>query len=134
MTKQESDKSATEQIPTQETQPSTFSSPLQLLLITAFAVFAGEVMVMFVLSLIPPLPTVTGAILDGFMITVLATPFLYMFLFRPMVLHIAERHAAEVALLMLIKKMRVAVIVLPGEATLEDWLTITRKNSLPSFK
>jgi len=81
--------------------PATFSNPMQLLLITAFAVFAGEVIVMFLLAVLPHLPMVTEAFVDGMMITVIATPFLYLFLFRPMVLHIAVRRAAEDALLTL---------------------------------
>ena len=75
-----------------------FPTPLHLLLFTAFATFAGEVIVMLILAMMQPLDIAKEALADGIMLTVLVTPFLYLFLFRPMVLHIAERKAAEEAL------------------------------------
>jgi len=76
-----------------------YSSPLQLFLITALAVYLGEVVVMFLLSVLPALPMVIEAFVDALMLTALATPFLYLFLFRPMVAHIRERRRAEESLL-----------------------------------
>jgi len=75
-----------------------YPTPLHLFLFTAFAVFAGEVVVMLILAMMQPLEIASEALADGIMLTVLVTPFLYLFLFRPMVLHIAERKAAEEAL------------------------------------
>jgi PAS domain-containing protein len=75
-----------------------YPTPLHLFLFTAFAVFAGEVVVMLILAMMQPLEIASEALADGIMLTVLVTPFLYLFLFRPMVLHVAERKAAEEAL------------------------------------
>lgn len=73
-------------------------SPGRLWLITTLTVFAGEVVVMIILSALPPLPVLVEAMLDGLMITAIATPALYFFLYRPMDRHIAKRKAAEDAL------------------------------------
>jgi PAS domain-containing protein len=75
-----------------------YPTPLHLFLFTAFAIFAGEVIVMLILAMIQPLEIASEALVDGIMLTILVTPFLYLFLFRPMVLHVAERKAAEEAL------------------------------------
>jgi PAS domain-containing protein len=58
-------------------------------------VFLGEVSVMIVLALLPGMPTITEALLDGLMITLIVTPALLFFLFRPLVLHIDRREIAE---------------------------------------
>ena len=78
--------------------PHVYPTPLHLFLFTAFAIFAGEVVIMLILAMIQPLEIASEALADGIMLTVLVTPFLYLFLFRPMVLHDAERKAAEEAL------------------------------------
>lgn len=70
-------------------------SPKRLLIITALAVFVGEVLVMLILSVLPPMPMLVEALADGAMITVLAAPVLYRFLFRPMQRHIRARQRAE---------------------------------------
>jgi len=75
-----------------------YPTPFLLFLFTAFAIFSGEVVVMLILAMIQPLEIAPEALVDGIMLTVLVTPFLYLFLFRPMVLHIEERKAAEEAL------------------------------------
>ncbi len=73
-------------------------APGRLLAVTALSVFVGEVIVMLVLAVIPEIPTFAEALLDGLMITALATPILLLFLFRPMVDQIRQRRAAEEAL------------------------------------
>ncbi len=70
-------------------------SPKRLLIVTALAVFLGEFLVMLVLAVLPPMATLVEALTDGAMITVLAAPFLYLFLFRPMQHHIRIRTRAE---------------------------------------
>lgn len=72
-----------------------YLSPLRLFAIIAFTVFTGEFVVMLVLALLPEMPTVTEALLDGFMITLLVTPALVLFLIRPMVVHISHREILE---------------------------------------
>jgi PAS domain S-box-containing protein len=74
-------------------------SPGRLWLITTLTVFAGEVIVMVILSALPPLPVLAEAMLDGLMITAIATPALYFLLYRPMDRHITRRRAAEDALI-----------------------------------
>lgn len=70
-------------------------SPKRLLIVTALAVFLGEFVVMLILAVLPPMPTIVEALADGMMITILASPFLYLFLFRPMQQHIRIRTRAE---------------------------------------
>jgi len=70
-------------------------SPKRLLIVTAASVFVGEVLVMLILAVLPPMPVLAEAFADGAMITVLAAPFLYLFLFRPMQQHIEIRSRAE---------------------------------------
>lgn len=84
--------------PSATTRTAGAPAPGRLLAITALSVFVGEVIVMLVLAVIPEIPTFAEALLDGFMITALATPVLLLFLFRPMVDQIGQRRAAEEAL------------------------------------
>jgi len=70
-------------------------SPQRLLIITALAVFVGEVLVMLILAVLPPLPMLVEAFTDGAMLTALASPCLYLFLFRPMRQQIQVRRRAE---------------------------------------
>ena len=72
-----------------------YLSPPRLFTIIALTVFLGEVSVMIVLALLPEMPTITEALLDGLMITLIVTPALLFFLFRPLVLHIDRREIAE---------------------------------------
>jgi PAS domain-containing protein len=74
-------------------------TPTQLLALTALAIFVGEALIMFLMPVFGNIPVVYEAVLDAVLLTVLATPFLYYLLFRPMVLHIQERRNAERALL-----------------------------------
>jgi len=76
-----------------------YLSPAQLLALTALALFVAEAVIMLLMPLIGPIPTVYEAVLDAVLLTVIASPVLYLLLFRPMVLHINERRTAESALL-----------------------------------
>jgi PAS domain S-box-containing protein len=76
-----------------------YLSPTQLVGLTALAIFVAEAVIMFLMPLLGPIPVVYEAIVDAVLLTVLAAPFLYFLLFRPMVLHINERKTAESALL-----------------------------------
>jgi PAS domain-containing protein len=73
-------------------------SPVQLIALTALAIFVGEAMIMFVLPLFGDIPVAYEAIIDAVLLTVLTAPVLAFLLFRPMVLHIEERKKAEHAL------------------------------------
>ncbi len=75
-----------------------YATPAKLFVMMAAAIFLGEVIVMFVLAAIPPIPKGTEAFVDGMMITALMTPVLYLFLYRPMAAEIDRRRAAELNL------------------------------------
>lgn len=70
-------------------------SPIRLLSIVAISIFAAEIAVMFSLEWLPPLPSVVGHILDGALLTILVSPILYLFLFRPLNVHIAALRQAQ---------------------------------------
>lgn len=70
-------------------------SPIRLLSIVAISIFAAEIAVMFALEWLPPLPSVAGHILDGALLTILVSPILYLFLFRPLTAHIAALRQAQ---------------------------------------
>ena len=73
-----------------------YTIPLYLFILTIFSVFISEVLIMFVLTILPYSFGVTQrAFLDGLLLTVLIFPLLYLFLFRPLVLHINKRKKAE---------------------------------------
>ncbi|MFQ5433194.1 MAG: PAS domain-containing protein, partial [Nitrospinota bacterium] len=70
-------------------------SPMYLLFITAVSIFSVESMIMIAFSIIGPLSPVVESLLDSSLLILLVSPFLYFFLFRPLVLNIAERQRAE---------------------------------------
>lgn len=73
-------------------------SPIQLIALTALAIFVGEAMIMFVMPLFGEIPVAYKAIIDAVLLTALTAPVLAFLLFRPMVLYIEERSKAEHAL------------------------------------
>jgi len=86
------------------TTPKTIAghlTPTQLLGLTALAIFVAEALIMFLMPLFGEIQMAYEAILDAVMLTLLAAPFLYFLLFRPMILHIQERENAESALVAL---------------------------------
>ena len=70
-------------------------SPIRILGTIAIAVFIGETLVMLIIAVLPPMPTFTEAFVDSSMLIVVISPALYLFLFRPIIRHIARREAAE---------------------------------------
>src|SRR3990170_8409814 len=74
-------------------------STFYLLVIITIAIFAAETVVMFLLSVFPPLSITAEMLVDSFILVVLVFPLLYFFLFNPLVLHITERESAHEALL-----------------------------------
>lgn len=76
-------------------QPEDYPRPLHLFVITALAVFVGEVVVMLFLATLPALSVPVEALLDGVLLSVLASPVLYFSLVRPMATHIRQRRNAE---------------------------------------
>ncbi len=76
----------------------TSRSPLRLVIVVVLTTFAAEFSVMLVLARLPPLSPWQEAIVDSALLSLLLLPALYVFLFRPMTRHIAEREQAKAAL------------------------------------
>lgn len=72
-----------------------YSAPFFLFSVTMFSIFAAEVVVMFILSFAPVLSTVQEAFIDGFLLSVLVTPSIYFFVYKPILLHVSERRKIE---------------------------------------
>ncbi|MFQ6673729.1 MAG: hypothetical protein ACE5GH_02955 [Fidelibacterota bacterium] len=74
-----------------------YHSPLYLLAIVAFSVILVECVVMYAIhsSYLPTLSHSVEGIFDSLLLLILIFPVLYFFLFRPMLLHTAERKLVE---------------------------------------
>jgi len=90
--------------------PRLFCSPIGLLAITALSIFLAETIVMFMLSALPQrLPVFAEAMLDAVMLTIIVLPVLYLFFYRPLSAHIAERAKVEEGREKLIDELRAAL-------------------------
>lgn len=67
-----------------------YRTPFRLLVITAGSVFIAEAFIMLLLPDFTSLSDHVKMLLDASSVTILVLPTLYFFLFRPMILHIAE--------------------------------------------
>ena len=107
--------------PTPEVAPyltaAGYLTPTQLVALTALAIFVAEALIMFLMPLVGEIPMAFEAILDAVMLTLLAAPFLFLLLFRPMVLHIEERKTAERALMELNANLELRVADRTNELT-----------------
>ncbi len=72
-----------------------YESPVRLLLIIIFSVFFADALIMSLLSFYPPVSMRMWAILDATLLTVILSPVIFFFGFRPLILHITERKRAE---------------------------------------
>jgi peptidoglycan hydrolase CwlO-like protein len=90
----ETDKDSTVMSTQQET-PKVFSNPVHLLIVTVILIFWAEVLVMIIISALPPLTIITEAFLDALLLSFIAFPIFYFFLLRPIQLHIRERRLIE---------------------------------------
>ncbi|MDO9010477.1 MAG: hypothetical protein Q7U78_01540 [Gallionella sp.] len=70
-------------------------SPARLFLIVAASILVVEIAIMFAFERLPQLPRITESILDGILLTILVSPILYRFLFRPLNMHIAALRQAQ---------------------------------------
>ena len=70
--------------------PNAFERPFLVFLICMVSIFLSESFVMFFLTFLPPLSTTTEAFLDAAALTVMITPLLYFFVYRPIRLHVDE--------------------------------------------
>jgi PAS domain S-box-containing protein len=69
--------------------------PIHIFIITLASVFMAEFLVMMVLSLLPPLTLYKEAFLDAILLSVVASPILFMLVVRPFKDKIAECRDAE---------------------------------------
>ena len=74
---------------------SSSQSPLWLLTIVAISIFTSEIAVMIAFVWLPPPTVQMGVILDGVLLTMLVSPVLYLFLFRPLNVHITALQQAQ---------------------------------------
>ncbi len=72
-----------------------YNSPLYLLITIIVSLFIAEVVVMVFISYFPFLSKISEALIDGALLTMILSPVLYFFLFRPMILHIEQRKGNE---------------------------------------
>jgi PAS domain S-box-containing protein len=70
-------------------------SPLRLLIIVALMIVVCEAAVMLIISFLPPFSLYYEALLDSFLLIVLLLPVLYLYLFRPLMVHITEHRRVE---------------------------------------
>ncbi len=75
-----------------------YPSPLRLLLLVAASIFSVEIGYMLFLHNILSLSPFQEAVLDAATLSLLVTPALYFFIYRPLVIHIEEHKKAEEAL------------------------------------
>ena len=72
-----------------------YESPARLLIIIMFSVFTAEMFIMLLLSLFPSVSLWIGAFLHATSLTLIVSPVLFLFGFRPLIMHIAERERAK---------------------------------------
>lgn len=79
----------------EEIQLSPHRTVFRMLAILVTSIFVTETILMLVYDRFTQLHTLTGDLLDGFLLTILISPILYLFLFRPMHSTILELHEAR---------------------------------------
>jgi diguanylate cyclase (GGDEF)-like protein/PAS domain S-box-containing protein len=65
-----------------------FLKPLYLIIVTLLSIFLAEVLVMFILSILPPLSIFTEALIDASLLIFIIFPMLYFLIFKPFLLHV----------------------------------------------
>lgn len=81
--------------PSAENAGGLFYRPAYLLLVSTGTIFAAEFLVMLILSLFPEITDLQTATIDAVMLSLLVFPSLYLFLLKPLKLHITRRNEAE---------------------------------------
>lgn len=79
-------------------QDRTLRSPVRLLLIVAISTMFVEIVIMFLFKQLPAMSPVMENLLDGVLLTILIFPIMYLFMFRPLSVHIAALESAEESL------------------------------------
>jgi len=87
----------------------TFANPIELLFFIIALIFLSEAIIMIFMQIFPILPRLSkiqGALLDALLLSALTFPFLYLFIVKPMSLHISELKRAEKELQHLTDELR----------------------------
>jgi len=72
-----------------------YRSPVQMVIIMTIAIYVIEFLVMILLNHLHPGSIFTEALIDSTLLIVFLVPFLFLFLFRPLLLHIRGRREVE---------------------------------------
>lgn len=83
--------------------------PFRLLVMTSVSIFIAEVLIMLVMSILPHFSVFTGAFVDALLLTILVSPFLYLFIVKPLRSHMAERERVDNAIRVSEEKYRSVV-------------------------
>jgi PAS domain S-box-containing protein len=75
-----------------------FDSPIRLLAIIAGTIFVAHTIAMEAFALLPPWPKMLQVLTESAFLTGLLFPALYLYSFRPLIVHIRERDEAEEAM------------------------------------
>jgi diguanylate cyclase (GGDEF)-like protein len=75
--------------------PKAFNNPLHLLFIIAVSMFLAQMIVVYILLALPPLPDYKEALLIASLHTCIVLPVLYCFIYRPFRRHLNERRRLE---------------------------------------
>jgi diguanylate cyclase (GGDEF)-like protein len=79
----------------QAVEKKIFNKPIFVLAIVTGSIFIAEFIVMFTLSYLHPMSLYSEALLDSLTLIILILPLLYLFLLRPLKLHLTERKILE---------------------------------------
>jgi signal transduction histidine kinase len=69
-----------------------------MMLIVAISIMVAETAIMFLFELLPQMSALVGNFVDGISLTILLSPILYLFLFRPLSMHVSALGQAEKSL------------------------------------
>ena len=72
-----------------------YQSPVCLFIIVAFAITITEALIMVSFRFLPPFSTLFIEIYDSLLLFVIISPIIYLFVFRPLKLHISKREETE---------------------------------------
>ncbi|UCG78460.1 MAG: diguanylate cyclase, partial [Nitrospirota bacterium] len=70
-------------------------SPFNVLFMTAISIFAGEAIVMYLVSIFPSMSMLEEALLDASLLIMFVSPILYFFVLSPLMHQVRERRKAE---------------------------------------
>jgi PAS domain S-box-containing protein len=88
------------------TSTEAFINPATLALIILFSIFMTETLVMFILSLFPPLSVIREMFLDAWMLTLILVPVIYYLVFKPFASQIETLKRSEKTLLSSIETLK----------------------------